>query len=87
MFGCLIISQRKTMPMVAPQQAITSTPEVLYRIRTVIAECNTPSWLRSVPVNFGDTRAGTVKADEWRTLATVYIPLALVSLWGKGSHH
>ena len=75
------------MPMAAPQQAITSTPEVLHRIRTVIAECNTPSWLRSVPANFGDTRAGTVKADEWRTLATVYIPLALVSLWGEGSHH
>ena len=42
---------------------------------------------QSVPTDFGDARAGTIKADEWRTLATVYIPLALVSLWGEGSHH
>ncbi|KIM67399.1 hypothetical protein SCLCIDRAFT_108212, partial [Scleroderma citrinum Foug A] len=37
----------------------------------------------SVPADFGDARAGTVKVDEWCTLATVYIPLALVSLWAK----
>jgi hypothetical protein len=42
----------------------------------------TPSWLNSVPSNYGDSAAGTIKADEWRTLATVHLPLALISLWG-----
>jgi hypothetical protein len=31
--------------------------------------------------------AGTLKADEWRTFATVYLPLALVSVWGEGTTH
>ena len=47
----------------------------------------TPLWLRSVPRNFGNASAGTLKADKWRTMFTVYLPLALVSLWGDGMSH
>jgi hypothetical protein len=57
------------------------------RIREVIKDTATPSWLPSVPHNFGDTAAGTLKADEWRTMTTVYLPMALISLWGKGTSH
>jgi hypothetical protein len=37
-----------------------------------------------VPKNFGQKQAGTIKADEWHTLATIHIPLALITLWGYG---
>jgi hypothetical protein len=47
----------------------------------------TPSWLQSVPRKFGDKSSGTLKADEWRTMATVYLPIALISLWGTGTIH
>src|ERR1700692_1572565 len=47
----------------------------------------TPTWLGSVPKNFGDASAGTIKADEWRSLITIYLPIALVSLWGAGTSH
>jgi len=57
------------------------------RIREVIKDTATPSWLPSVPHNFGDAAAGTLKADEWRTMTTVYLPMALISLWGKGTSH
>ena len=40
-----------------------------------------------MPYDFGAPKAGTPKADEWRTLITVYIPLALISLWGDGMAH
>ncbi|KAH7917399.1 hypothetical protein BV22DRAFT_1026390 [Leucogyrophana mollusca] len=63
------------------------TPEVLRCIRSVIRETHTPSWLRTVPSEFGSPRAGTLKADEWRTMTTVYLPLALVSMWGEGTSH
>ncbi|KAG1802900.1 uncharacterized protein HD556DRAFT_1227597 [Suillus plorans] len=63
------------------------TREVMQCIADVIKTTDTPSFLRSVPYNFGETKAGTVKADEWRTLTTVYLPIALVSLWGEGSAH
>ena len=63
------------------------TPEVMRHITDVVKNTVTPSWLNSVPLNFGEATAGTLKADEWRTMATIYLPLALVSLWGIGSSH
>jgi hypothetical protein len=56
--------------------------EVLDKIRQVISVVKKPSWVRGVPRNFGSKAAGTPKADEWRMLFTVYLPLALVQLWG-----
>ena len=53
----------------------------------MICHCDKPSWLSSVPQNFGDASAGTLKADEWKIMCTVYLPIALVTLWGEGSSH
>lgn len=61
------------------------TSIVLEHIRKVIHEMTVPSWLRSVPSNFGDPSAGTIKADKWCSLITVFIPIALVSLCGTSS--
>jgi len=74
------------VPEVSPPPK-TATPEVLQRIQEVIKQTATPSWLNSVPKNFGEAKAGTLKAAEWHTLATVYIPIAVVVLWGEGSTH
>jgi hypothetical protein len=62
-------------------------PHVMQRIKDVIRHTATPSWLNSVPYNFGDAAAGTLKADVWRTMYTIYLPIALVSLWGEGTPH
>ena len=56
-------------------------------IREVVKHTVTPSWIYSVPHNFGDSAAGSLKADEWRSMSTIYLPLALVSLWGEGTSH
>ncbi|KIK77374.1 hypothetical protein PAXRUDRAFT_834997 [Paxillus rubicundulus Ve08.2h10] len=58
------------------------TREVLDHVRGTICDMITPYWLGSVPSNFGDLAAGTIKADAWHTLATVYIPITLISLLG-----
>lgn len=39
--------------------------------------------MNHVPKNFGEKGAGSVKADEWHLLATIYLPIALVLLWGE----
>jgi hypothetical protein len=81
-------SQRRGQPLAAPQKVRSfETAEVLERIRNVIRETTTPTWLGSVPKNFGEASAGTIKADEWRSLITIYLPIALVSLWGAGTSH
>ena len=54
-------------------------------IQYVIKNTVTPSWINSVPSNYGENAAGTIKADEWRILSTVYLPIALVTLWGDDS--
>jgi hypothetical protein len=74
------------VPEVSPPPK-TATPNVLQRIQEVIKQTNTPSWVDSVPRNFGESRAGTLKAAEWRILATIFLPLALISLWGEGTLH
>ncbi|THU90390.1 hypothetical protein K435DRAFT_624220, partial [Dendrothele bispora CBS 962.96] len=61
---------------------VTGSPETLAHIRQVIRETDTPSWVNSVPKNYGDSAAGTIKADEWRTLSTIYLPIALITYWG-----
>lgn len=60
----------------------TCTPATLEYIQHVIKATDTPSWINSVPHNYGEASAGSIKADEWRILSTVYLPLALVTLWG-----
>lgn len=69
------------------QTAKITTPEVLRHVKDVIAKTTVPAWVGSVPKNFGDSAAGVLKADEWRTLSTIYLPIALIFLWGEGSKH
>ncbi|KAF8960563.1 hypothetical protein BDZ97DRAFT_1589642, partial [Flammula alnicola] len=60
---------------------------VMARIRKVICHCDTPAWVPSVPPAFETAAAGSLKADEWRTMATIYLPIALVSMWGEETSH
>jgi hypothetical protein len=82
----LTIHQRSQKPLYSTSNPMCAIPtaDIIQRIRAVVRETETPSWLNSVPDAFGAASAGSLKADEWRTLCTVYIPLALISLWGQG---
>lgn len=63
----------------------TGTHEILNFIKLVISSTSRPAWLNTVPVGFGESKTGTLKADEWRSLSTIFLPIALVLLWGDGS--
>ncbi|KAI0740301.1 hypothetical protein C8Q76DRAFT_609410, partial [Earliella scabrosa] len=41
----------------------------------------TPSWVSSVPRRFGAAAVGTPKADEWRTVFTLYLPITMIFLF------
>jgi Domain of unknown function (DUF4218) len=51
------------------------------QIHADIASTITPSWLASVPSNLGSASHGKLKADQWRVLASVYLPISLIRLW------
>ncbi|KAJ3833527.1 hypothetical protein F5878DRAFT_665571 [Lentinula raphanica] len=44
-----------------------------------------PAWVRKPPVGSGLARVGTLKADHWRTMFDIYLPLAQLSLWQPSS--
>ena len=78
--------QRLTHPMKSSQpNTIAITPDVFKTFHDVIRDTITPSWIGSVPHNFGAAAAGTPKADEWRTVFTIYLPLCLIFLFGTPS--
>jgi hypothetical protein len=48
---------------ISPTVKVT-TPAVMEQICNVIRDTATPPWVQSVPYNFSDPGAGTLKADE-----------------------
>ncbi|PPQ97558.1 hypothetical protein CVT26_002343 [Gymnopilus dilepis] len=50
-------------------------------IRSDLKTILTPSWLASVPLNLGNAAHGKLKADQWRALGTVHLPISLARLW------
>lgn len=76
-------SQRRKRPLSPPETAPkTCDLDTLKYIQHVIETTDTPSWIHSVPRNYGEAAAGIIKAGEWRILSAVHIPIALVTLWG-----
>ncbi len=71
----------------SPQPIKLCTQELLQSIRHVIKHTATPTWVDTVPSNFGAAKAGTLKAAEWRNMATIFLPIALVKVWGTTSTH
>ncbi|THV07826.1 hypothetical protein K435DRAFT_642365, partial [Dendrothele bispora CBS 962.96] len=61
--------------------------DAIKHIQQVIKDTSVPTWINSVPGNYSEKSAGTIKADEWRTLATIYLPIALVTLWDYNTRH
>ncbi|TFK16569.1 hypothetical protein FA15DRAFT_547208, partial [Coprinopsis marcescibilis] len=57
--------------------------EELADLRADIAAMITPSWTSNVPSNLGDASHGKLKADQWRLLATMYLPASLIWLWAQ----
>lgn len=54
---------------------------VLKKVRAVIEATDVPSWIASVPLDWGSSAAGTPKADQWRSMVTIYFPIALILSW------
>ncbi|KAL5499154.1 hypothetical protein ACEPAH_1672 [Sanghuangporus vaninii] len=56
-----------------------TTTSLMKHIRHIIKITKTPSFVHKAPHNFGERGSGKIKADEWRTLCTIHLPLALIS--------
>ena len=61
------------------------TEDEVNSLRADIKNMVTPSWLTCLPTNLGEPSHGKLKADQWRTLGTIYLPVSLVRLWHGSS--
>ncbi|PPQ79322.1 hypothetical protein CVT26_001092, partial [Gymnopilus dilepis] len=46
-----------------------------------IGQLLSPAWMTSIPSNLGSPSHGKLKADQWRIVGTVHLPLSLIRLW------
>ena len=72
-------------PLQAMERTAIDPQATLARIQDVVRSAITPAWISNPPADVGLPRAGTLKADHWRTMFTIHIPLALLSLWKESS--
>ncbi|KAE9402123.1 hypothetical protein BT96DRAFT_937420 [Gymnopus androsaceus JB14] len=35
-----------------------------------------------MPMNYGEAKAGSIKAGKWQILSSLFLPVALITLWG-----
>ncbi|KAJ3966209.1 hypothetical protein EV361DRAFT_809422 [Lentinula raphanica] len=59
--------------------------DVLAQVHRCIHDVVVPSWISKPPFDCCLKSGGTLKADNWRLLSCLYLPLALLSLWTKDS--
>ncbi|KAJ3885680.1 hypothetical protein GG344DRAFT_70322 [Lentinula edodes] len=76
---------RMSKPLEQMPSIKLDSSSLLQRIQQVIREAVTPAWVTNPPPNVGSAQAGTLKAEHWRTLFLIHVPLAVLSLWQEKS--
>jgi hypothetical protein len=77
------VETRETGAQTSTQHGHVLSSEDMAEIWADLETILTPSWMTSVPHNLGNPAHGKLKADQWRTLGTVHLPLSLIHLWGS----
>jgi hypothetical protein len=50
-------------------------------VQQSIRDVVVPSWFTKLRPQFGEKSNGKLKADEWRSLFTVYLPITMMCIW------
>ncbi|KAJ3709685.1 hypothetical protein C8R42DRAFT_729944 [Lentinula raphanica] len=80
-----LVTWRLAMPRTPLEPLKIDSPGLLRRLQQAVREVTTPSWLSKPPPDVGTPAAGTLKADHWRRLIEIHLPLAMLSLWNEQS--
>lgn len=69
-----------------PVDQIVFDSAMLSDINSLLPQIHIPSWIkRAIPV-LGKASFGKLKADEWRNLFTIQLPLILIPIWYGNDH-
>lgn len=77
------------VPVLSPDPATTSfiTRQQLDEVQNDVRNIIVPSWFTKIRPTFGEKANGKLKADEWRSVFTVYLPMTFLRLWAESSSH
>lgn len=67
--------------------SFTFSDEELHQIHIGLSQIVIPSWIERPPTNLGEKSHGKLKADQWLTLFSVFLPLILPELWSLSDSH
>lgn len=68
-----------------PLDEVIFDSEMLRTINALLPRVHIPTWVKRAIPYLGKASFGKFKADEWRNLFTIQLPLTLVPIWsGKG---
>lgn len=65
---------------VAPEDVVFDVKMLKY-INNLLQDIHIPTWIKRAIPFLGKASFGKLKADEWRTLFTIQLPLILIPLW------
>ncbi|KAJ3817514.1 hypothetical protein F5880DRAFT_1492798, partial [Lentinula raphanica] len=74
--------QKPTEPLLWPA---VNSGEVLSQVHQCFREVLVPSYFKKPPFDACLKSGGTLKAHDWRVIITLYLPLAMLSLWSDKS--
>lgn len=63
------------------------TAAELSRIHACLTDAIIPSWVERPPRNLGEKSHGKLKADQWFTLFSIFLPLVLPEIWQTPSNN
>lgn len=61
--------------------------EMLKNINSLLPRIHVPTWINRPIRSLGNASFGKLKADEWRNLFTIQLPLLLIPMWTNGDQH
>ena len=71
----------------AAQHTSVFNSEAMLKIHECIANAIVPTWITHPPQNLGKKSHGKLKADQWYTLFTIFLPMVLPELWLASGKH
>lgn len=67
--------------MAPPFEDIIFDAKMLHKINNQLPRIHIPTWIKRAIPALGKASFGKLKADEWRNLLTIQLPLILIPLW------
>lgn len=72
--------------MAPPLDEIILDSAMLLLINNLLPRIHIPSWVKQAIPVLGKASFGKLKADEWRSLFTIQLPLIMIPIWSRKDH-